>query len=265
MLAPSGQIVHNAIGSTELRVFSNFYENIGKTRIGTPFGARYGPGMQRTVRVWDLPTRLFHWALVLCVIGLVVTGNIGGSAMVWHFRFGYCVLTLWLFRICWGFVGGHWSRFSNFFYSPVTIIAYLKGVRRRGDSVGHNPLGSLSVFGMLGILALQVGTGLFSDDEIATAGPLTRFVSGAWVSIATSYHKGLGKTIVLVLVALHIAAIVFYRVGKGENLVRPMIVGDKAVDDDVPSARDGVGQHLLALVLLLGCALLVNWVAGLGN
>ena len=73
------------------------------------------------VRVWDVPTRLFHWALALCFVGLLVTSQVGGSAMVWHFRFGYGVLSLLLFRVVWGLLGGHWSRFSTFVFWPGMI------------------------------------------------------------------------------------------------------------------------------------------------
>ena len=160
--------------------------------------------MSNTVRVWDLPTRIFHWALVACVIGLVTTSQIGGNAMPWHFRFGYSVLTLLLFRVVWGLVGGRWSRFASFTYAPKTILGYLRGQTRPEHAIGHNPLGAGSVFAMLGFLLVQVATGLCSDDEIAAAGPLTKFVSNATVSLATSYHKHVGKLVILALVALHI-------------------------------------------------------------
>jgi cytochrome b len=126
-------------------------------------------------------------------------------------------------------------------------------------------LGAFSVFGMLAILLLQVSSGLFSDDEIAAAGPLTRFVSGDVVSQLTSYHKQFGKVFVIVLVLLHIGAIVFYRVKKGENLVRPMLVGDKTVDASVPSAKDTAGTRALALVVLLACAGAVSYLVKLGG
>jgi cytochrome b len=81
--------------------------------------------MPRQIRIWDLPTRLFHWALVLCVMGLFVTGKVGGDAMNWHFRIGYAVLTLALFRIVWGFTGGYWSRFVRFFFDTNSSDAKL--------------------------------------------------------------------------------------------------------------------------------------------
>lgn len=218
-----------------------------------------------TIRVWDLPTRLFHWALALCVVGQVITANVGGNWMPWHLRLGYAVLTLLLFRIVWGLVGGHWSRFPSFIYAPGTVLAYLRGQGRPEHRVGHNPLGALSVFALLAILLLQVGTGLFSDDEIAFTGPLVSLVSGSTVSLATSYHKNVGKLIVLALVALHLGAIAFYKLVKKDNLVHPMISGDKQMDTPMRSATDTAATRLLALLVLALCAGLVYWLVGLGS
>lgn len=218
-----------------------------------------------TIRVWDLPTRLFHWALALCVIGLVITANVGGSWMTWHGRLGYAVLSLLLFRIVWGFVGGHWSRFSSFLYGPSTVLAYLRGRARPEHRVGHNPLGMLSVFALIGVLLLQVSTGLFADDEIAFTGPLVSLVSGDTVSQATRYHKSVGKLLLIVLVALHLLAILFYKWVKKDNLVRPMVLGDKQVSDAVPSAQDSAASRLLALVIWALCVAVVYGIVGLGQ
>lgn len=215
------------------------------------------------IRVWDLPTRLFHWALVAAVVGLAITGTIGGNAMVWHFRFGFSVLTLLLFRIVWGLVGGRWSRFGAFIYSPASVINYLKGKGKPEHGIGHNPIGAGSVFAMLGFLLAQVGTGLLSDDEIAFAGPLTRFVSNATVGLATDYHKSIGKWIVLALVVLHIAAIAFY-LWRKHNLVGAMLHGDKELVTAAPASRDDTASRLLALGVLLVCAAGVYWISSLG-
>jgi cytochrome b len=209
------------------------------------------------VRVWDLPTRIFHWALVACIIGLVTTAQIGGNAMDWHFRFGYAVLTLVLFRLLWGFVGGHWSRFSTFLYSPANLLRYIRGQGDGRPPLGHNPLGALSVFAILGVLLLQVGTGLFSDDEIAAVGPLSKLASAAMVSQLTYYHKEIGKLIVLFLVVLHIGAIVFYHLKRKKNLIRPMLVGDASSPTPQPASRDDAGSRTLAAVILVGCAFAV--------
>ena len=206
------------------------------------------------VRVWDLPTRLFHWALVVCIVGLVTTAQIGGNAMDWHFRFGYCVLTLLLFRLLWGFVGGHWSRFSTFLYSPASLLRYIRGQENGGQPLGHSPLGALSVFAILALLLLQVGTGLFSDDEIAAVGPLSKLASGPVVSQLTHYHKDIGKVIVLILVLLHIGAIAFYRIKRKKDLIRPMLVGDVSSPTPQLASRDDAGSRALAAVILLGSA-----------
>lgn len=218
-----------------------------------------------TIRVWDLPTRLFHWTLVLCVVGLIVTGNIGGNAMVWHGRLGYAVLTLLLFRIAWGLVGGHWSRFASFLYAPSSVLAYLRGQGRPEHSVGHNPLGALSVFAFLLILLAQVGSGLFADDEIAFTGPLVGLVSGEWVGQATSYHKNVGKLLLIALVALHLGTIAFYKLAKKQALVASMIVGDKTVPSPVPASQDNARTRLLALVILVLCAAAVYGIVSLGG
>lgn len=217
------------------------------------------------VRVWDLPTRLFHWALAASVVGLVITGNIGGNWMPWHGRLGYAVLTLLLFRLVWGFVGGHWSRFSSFVYGPASILAYLRGQGRPEQGVGHNPLGMLSVLALLLILFAQVASGLFADDEIAFTGPLAGLVSGDWVGLATSYHKQVGKVVLLALLALHLLAIAFYKLVKKQNLVRPMIEGDKHMPEPVQASADTAGQRWLALVVVLLCAAAVYGLVSLGD
>lgn len=222
------------------------------------------PQHMQTIRVWDLPTRLFHWALAPCVLGLLITGNIGGNWMNWHMSLGYAVFTLLLFRLFWGFVGGHWSRFASFLYPPRTTLAYLRGQRRPEHLIGHNPLGALSVFALLVILLAQVGTGLISDDDISFFGPLVRFVSGETVSLATTYHKNVGSFVVIALVVLHLLAIAFYQLVKKENLVRPMIVGDKQARVPLPAARDTAFTRLLALVLLLLCTAGVYGLVSLG-
>lgn len=218
------------------------------------------------VRVWDLPTRLFHWVLAITVAGSVLSAKIGGNAMVWHFRFGYVVFTLLAFRLLWGWVGGRWSRFASFVYAPGTVWRYLRGETRPGEplEVGHNPLGSLSVLALLAVLAVQVGTGLVADDEIANLGPLNRFVSSDTGLAATGWHKQWGQRLILGLVALHIAAIVFHLLRRKTNLVRPMVLGDKPVPAGTPASADGPPQRMLALALLVACAGLVNWVVGLG-
>ena len=224
------------------------------------------PTELRPVRVWDLPTRCFHWLLAGSVIALVLTAKIGGDALVWHMRLGLLVLALLVFRLLWGVLGGHWSRFATFVRAPAAVLRYLRGDHRSGDhfDVGHNPLGSFSVMAMLGILILQVATGLVADDEISTTGPLNRFVAGATGLKATAWHKGPGQWIIIALVLLHLAAISYYAL-RGSNLVKPMLAGDKLLPAGVPPAADTLRSRVLALVLIACCALLSMWISRLGG
>ncbi len=121
------------------------------------------------------------------------------------------------------------------------------------------------MFGLLAILAAQIGTGLFADDEISNTGPLIKFVSGATSSLLTSWHKTYGQWLIITLVLLHVAAIVYYFVRKKQNLVRPMLVGDKPLAPDVPASVDTGASRSLALVLLAACAALVAWIVNLGG
>ena len=218
------------------------------------------------VRVWDLPTRSFHWVLALTVIGSVVTGQSGGNAMIWHIRLGLLVLTLLVFRLVWGFFGGYWSRFASFLYGPRSVIAYLRGDHGPNGryDVGHSPVSAWSVWALLGLLALQVATGLVADDEIATTGPLNRFVSSATANAASAWHAEVGKTLLVVLVIAHVAAVLYYLWRKRRNLIAPMIHGDMLLPGGTTPSADGAGQRVGALVLVLAAAGLAWWIGSLG-
>lgn len=221
----------------------------------------------KPVRIWDLPTRLFHWALALSVVASIASAKIGGAAMVWHFRLGYVALGLILFRLVWGLVGGHWSRFSTFVTSPVTVWRYLRAGGSASShrlDIGHNPLGAWSVLTMLALLAFQVATGLVADDEIANLGPLNRLVSSETALLATSWHRGVGEKVLIGLLVLHVAAIAYHRLRKGQDLVRPMWTGDKTLPADTPASADGWPQRLKALVIAAVAAAVVAWIVRLG-
>ena len=228
----------------------------------TSHHAALGDEIARTARVWDLPTRLFHWALAVTVIGLLVTGFRG--VMEWHFRLGYAVLALLLFRLVWGFVGGRWSRFAAFVYSPRSLFDYLGGQPHPHHLIGHTPLGALSVFAVLGLLALQVASGLVADDEISASGPLTRFVSGSLVALATGWHVNYGRWIVLALVCLHVLAVMYYVLVRRQRLVRPMLSGDKLLSGSrISESRDDMATRLSALLVFALCAGFATWIASL--
>lgn len=220
--------------------------------------------MQTRVRVWDLPTRIFHWMLLPCVLGSLITAQIGGAAMTWHFRFGYTILSLLLFRLIWGFIGGHWSRFARFIYSPRTTLDYLRGQGRPEHAIGHTPLGALSVWALLVILLAQAVTGLTSDDDISFAGPLINFVSSAWVNNTTFYHTNVGKPVLITLLILHTTAIIFYHVGKRQSLIRPMLDGYKELVVANEGSQDTAATRAKALGIFLACAWLVALIASHG-
>jgi cytochrome b len=211
----------------------------------------------KSIRVWDLPTRVFHWSLALLILALVITGNVGGNAMAWHFRCGYAVLSLLLFRLLWGFVGGHWSRWQQLSCTPMALRQYFSARNGQQRYLGHNPMGSLSVIALMSLLLLQVATGLFSDDEIANAGPLTVWASESMVSMTTHWHKGLGKGLVLLLIAIHVGAILWYFIKKKENLSRAMLWGDKSSESPATSSLDRPLDWLKALLCLALAAALV--------
>ena len=203
--------------------------------------------MDRLVKVWDAPLRLFHWALVLCVLGLWFTGTKG--ALEQHFVIGKIALTLLVFRLVWGFIGSDTARFSHFVKGPGGVLTYL---RTQAHNVGHNPLGALSVLAMLGMLLVQAGSGLFTDNNEDIQGPLTYLVSGKTGALLSSVHR-LGFNLVLVLIALHLAAIAFYRFVKKDNLVRPMITGSRpAVGDEQGVSFASPIRAVIALGLAAG-------------
>ena len=220
----------------------------------------------RAVRVWDLPTRLFHWTLAAAVTALAVTGQVGGNALFWHMRLGLLVMALLVFRVMWGLVGGRWSRLASYVRWPGTVWRYLRGPHRSDDlfEVGHNPLGAFSVLAMIALLAVQVTTGLVADDEIATTGPLNRFVANATGLAASAWHTGWGKWGLAALVALHVVAIGVYR-WRGVNLVKPMISGDKHLPGEVPPSTDNAATRILAVLLLALCGAGAWWIARLGG
>ncbi|SMR81774.1 Cytochrome b [Aliiroseovarius halocynthiae] len=187
-------------------------------------------------RLWDLPLRLFHWALVVCVITGFLLGKFGPNVMTLHFYAGYCVAGLLVFRIFWGFAGSRPARFGHFLFGPKKTLGYVADMFKRNPSYwpGHNPIGALSVFALLGVLLAQVGTGLFIDaDDFINTGPFASWVSYETAREAASLHYRLSYAL-LALVVLHLGAILFYRFWKRENLVKPMVTGWKEVRKDHP-------------------------------
>lgn len=213
----------------------------------------FDSGETTVVKVWDLPIRLFHWGLAVLVAVLWLTGEFGQLDI--HMVLGGWALVLVLFRLGWGFAGSPTARFTQFVRGPAAIRAYLAAARSGAvRSIGHNPLGALSVLALLGLLAAQGGSGLFTSDDIVTDGPLVHLVASKTVSLLSTVHR-VGAKVLLALVGLHLAAVAFYTVVKKDDLLRAMITGRKRVPAGVEGIR--FANPLVALALLAAAAAMV--------
>lgn len=207
--------------------------------------------MPKHVRIWDLPTRLFHWLLVL--LFLISWWSAENRLMDWHYRSGLTMTGLILFRVFWGFVGGSTARFASFIRSPRTVAAYLRSGPVHG--IGHNPLGGYSVIAMLCALAFQIVTGLFATDiDGLDSGPLSYLLSFDQSRLAARAHA-LSFNVLLALVGLHVGAIAIYLVRK-RNLIGPMLTGrGKQEESEGPAlVLAGWIPLLLSIVIATGLA-----------
>lgn len=199
------------------------------------------------MKVWDLPTRAFHWLIVL-LVG-VSWWSAEQGAMDWHYRSGLAALTLVVFRVIWGFAGSSTARFDQFLRSPRSAWTYLRQTPRPPLSAGHNPVGGYSVILMLLVLLTQVGTGLFSVDvDGIESGPLSYLVTFDQGRALAEVHE-LSFSILQILIMLHVAAIVYYRL-RGRKLVWPMISGGDKQLPPGTAEMSGGGPIRAALALL---------------
>lgn len=219
--------------------------------------ASYSDTNKHTLKVWDLPTRIFHWLLVVLVVSAFTSANIGGTVMGFHKTCGVTILVLLVFRIIWGFVGSRESQFSAFIHGPQEVLRYARSMLQPGSRrhLGHNPLGGWSVLAMLTLLLVQAGTGLFANDDILTEGPLYSMVGKALSDRLTGIHE-MNSAGLAVLIILHICAIGFYYLIKKDNLVLPMITGDKKWPHYYPPASQSlwiaIVVGVLSVVLVYG-------------
>ena len=205
------------------------------------------------VAVWDLPTRLFHWVLVALIAFSWWSAK--NDELDLHLWSGMGVLTLLLFRILWGLFGSSTARFSNFVRGPSAVLGYFRGT---WQGIGHSPLGALSVVALLGLIAVQVGLGLFASDEDGLLlGPLSHFISGDASEEIADLHEDLFN-VLLVLIGIHIAAVLFYWLAKRQNLVGPMITGHAKVDPEAIPMRPG--KWWVALLCLVAAIAVTRWI-----
>lgn len=187
------------------------------------------------VRVWDLPVRLFHWSLVGLLGYSWWSGEEGGMALESHMWSGYAVLSLVLFRVAWGFVGSDTARFTQFVRGPRAVLASLRELwsRRPLPHTGHNPAGGWMVLALLTCLLVQTVSGLFANDDLFNEGPLYKYAGDSLSDALTAVHH-FNFAVLLVLVALHVAAVAWHRLRKGEPLVGAMIHGYKPIEGPAP-------------------------------
>lgn len=206
----------------------------------------------KQIRVWDLPTRLFHWSLLAAFVGAYVTGDVL-EILEPHEWIGLAMVFLLSFRIVWGVVGSTTARFSQFVRGKEAVSDYLNG---RWQGVGHNPLGGWSVIAMLTLLVAMVVTGLFANNDADFSAPLTFLVSESTSAFLTSAHHLLFK-LLLVVVAVHVGAIFFYKIVLAKDLVTPMIKGDAPAESDTDASTQGGG--IIAVLAALIIAALAVW------
>lgn len=224
------------------------------------------------ILVWDVPVRLFHWTLVALMATSYFSGRAGGDWMKLHFWSGYAILTLLLFRICWGFIGSTTARFSNFIKGPFAALHHLGDLLGRGKprDAGHNAAGGAMVVVLLLAVLAQVVTGLFAADTDTgmVSGPLASRIPDALIDKLTWFHHK-WINVLLVLVALHVLAVVVYLVLKRLNLVGAMITGRKPVDDVVEPGSPLPVLHFAsgwkALAILICSAAVVYLIVRMGG
>ena len=213
------------------------------------------------VAVWDWPVRVVHWLIAALVAALITTGLIGNEALVWHMRFGQVLLALVIFRIIWGFVGSTNARFASFVRGPKAVLEYAMSIIRppHHPYATHNPLGGWMVVALLLVLLVQASTGLFTNDDILNDGPLVKLVSKDTSDAISSWHRRMWWAIA-VLSSIHILAVVAYFAHLGEDLVYPMVSGQKVLPVHLHRPQHAEASTTRALVLLALCALAVWWV-----
>jgi cytochrome b len=195
---------------------------------------------------------LFHW-LLAALIGFS-WWSVHNHHTDWHIWSGIAILTLLVFRLLWGFVGSSTARWTSFIRGPASVVAHLRG---RWNGIGHTPLGALSVVAMFLAIVVQVSLGLIAEDEDGIyTGPLARLVSIDTSDAARDIHE-LWFNVILGLIALHVAAILYYRL-RGRKLTLPMITGRADLASGTAPMRPG--KWWVAILCLAAAFAISRWV-----
>ncbi len=210
------------------------------------------------VLVWDLPTRLFHWGLALCVVGSWATAEGGFEWTEAHFLFGYTALGFVAFRLVWGFVGPEQARFGTFLKGPSAVASYARRLLSREPEAqaGHTPLGGWMALALVVCVGVQACLGLFIADDIFYAGPYNSVVTTDTARTLAGLHH-LNFDVLAVLVLLHVGAVIWYRVRKGQNLAAAMITGRKRDVQPDPDHRPTDERRMLITALLIAVCVAV--------
>ena len=202
-------------------------------------------------RIRDLPVRLAHWGLVVAVSGSFASHYAGASAFPWHVRFGYATLCLAVFRIVWGFVGPRYARFRSFLRGPFDWTF----ATRAGDAgAALTPLGGLMALALLALLLGQALSGLFANDEILEAGPLSGWAGRSLSNALSSCHE-LVSSVLIGALALHLGAALFYRFVRRDDRITPLITGYRRGLPPASAIDDERRLRALAVLVLIVLAL----------
>ncbi len=215
------------------------------------------PRDARSVRAWDLPTRLFHWTLAALVVAAWVSyefaEDLGDETLIWHRANGLAILTLIVWRLLWGVCGSSTARFAGLLRGPNAVLSYARGLfgTHAPRYLGHNPLGALMVLALLATVAMQAGFGLFAtDDNDLVGGPLYRLVGEAQNTRAARLHGIVFNFVLLPLVLLHVVANTLYTLVKKEPVIRAMFTGKKPAELYADAAEAAIVSRPLARALL---------------
>ncbi|MBU2533660.1 MAG: cytochrome b/b6 domain-containing protein [Alphaproteobacteria bacterium] len=245
----------------------------------------YDSTRQGRIRVWDLPTRIFHWSLVALIAfswaSFEFSEEFGDTSLFWHRLSGYAILVLVIWRVIWGITGSPASRFTTFLAWPSTVARYAANLVRGREAhyLGHNPLGSYMILALLVTVTTQAMFGLFSTEHnFVTWGPLSNLVSESTSELLTNYHVWMFDNVLLILIGLHIVANIAYRIVRKDRLIEAMVIGSKPAGDYVDfdavapadesatttaSRRNTLFRAVLCLALAI--AIFVGTIVGFGG
>lgn len=196
--------------------------------------------------LWDIPTRLFHWSLVVLIP--LAWWSAEEERYELHEWVGYTLLVLIVARIIWGFIGSQHARFTDFLRGPGAVMAYVRG--EGGDSAGHNPLGGWGVVAMITLILLQAVSGLFNSEDAMFHGPLYYAVDTGFRDTMREIHEVAFNVLVAFLV-FHLLAICYYQLRKRQPLLRAMVFGS-APEREGRAPVVALWRYLILVMVLAG-------------